>query len=157
GATPRGHLHLVGSDAGDHLPAGLAVHLVLVLPTQAGEEPVQSGAAVQRVSRVIIEDCRAAEEVRAVQTPAETAVELADAGGVTAVGAIPPGQDVRQGRQVAVVAGGAADEDIAGAAGVQLVGPGAADQQVGGAAAVEGIVAGAALQDAADPQGAGVE
>src|SRR5262249_32640814 len=147
-----GGAHSLRSDAGDHLTAGLAVHLVLVVPTRVDEESVQAGAAVQRVGRVVIEDGRAVEEVRAVQAPTETTVELADAGGVTDVGAAPLGHEVRQRRQVAVVAGGATDEDVAGAAGSERVGPGAADQQVGGAAAVEGIVAGAALQHAADPQ-----
>src|SRR5262245_36029452 len=64
------------SNTGEHLPAGLAVHLILVLPLLMGEEPVQAGAAVEPIDRVVVEDRRAVEDVGAVQAAAVP--ELAD-------------------------------------------------------------------------------
>src|SRR4051812_5414470 len=87
----------------------------------AGEEPIRAGTACQRVGGTVVKDRLPAaavqQEVVAIEPAQQAAAgvgQVGDSGG-EAVVRRPFGHDGAQGRLVAVVGGGAADEDVVAA------------------------------------------
>src|SRR5437867_13374043 len=80
----------VASQGGDYLPTYLVVHLVpFGLGLAADDEPVHAGVSVEAVDGVVVVDRGRGEAVRAVQTAAQRALEVLDAGVVIGVGSAP--------------------------------------------------------------------
>src|SRR5262245_51767329 len=115
----------------------------------AGEEPVRAGAAGRGIAGGVVEDRLALaavqQEVVAIE-PAQKAdaaalVRQVGDSGIEVVAGSPLVHDGAQGGLVAVVEGGAADEDVVAAVADHAVGAAAANHQVAAAATDEQVVA----------------
>src|SRR5947208_11111509 len=98
---------------------------------------------------------RVREDVRAVD-PTGLAAQVADAD-VVARTATPLGQQAAEGREVRIVIGRLADQDVAAVAGAERVLAGAADEDVAAGPAEELVATGPADQDVVGGAAAGVE
>src|SRR5262245_25774988 len=91
------------------------------------------------------------QKVAAVQSTAQTTVQMPYAGPVIGIGAAPFGHDGVQGGEIGIEVRGGADEDVAAASAGDRIGAKAADQEIASGAGPQGVVACITFQHVVGP------